>query len=81
MMSKGMMKSCPNCARDHYNPLPNYCPDCGVMVEKPTPIIDEPSLIIHNKCGLPVELCVCPDARVKYDGITDTFIDSQEGES
>jgi len=22
-------------------------------------------LIIHNKCGLPVELCVCPDAEIK----------------
>lgn len=22
----------------------------------------------HNACGLPVELCICPDAPVKFDG-------------
>ena len=30
--------------------------------------------IIHNKCGLPVELCECPDAAVIYDWETDMFV-------
>ncbi len=24
--------------------------------------------IIHNPCGLPVELCECPNAEIKYVG-------------
>ena len=32
----------------------------------------------HNKCGLPVELCTCPDARVVYDQETDMFVDRGE---
>ena len=30
-------------------------------------------LIVHNKCGLPVELCDCPDAEVRYDYDNDKF--------
>ena len=30
-------------------------------------------LIIHDKCGLPVELCDCPDATVKYNWDKDVF--------
>ena len=32
-------------------------------------------LIIHDKCGLPVELCVCPDVPVKYDRSIDRFVE------
>ena len=31
------------------------------------------NLIVHDKCGLPVELCECPDAPVKYNWDTDMF--------
>lgn len=37
------------------------------------------SLIIHNNCGLPVELCECADAQVKYDFKTDMFEESNSG--
>ena len=37
-------------------------------------------LIIHNICGLPVELCECPDVEVKYDWDKDVFIDKKGGE-
>jgi len=37
-------------------------------------------LIIHNKCGLPVELCICPDAPVTYDWENDIFIERGEDE-
>lgn len=30
---------------------------------------------VHNGCGLPVELCVCPDARIKF--IDGKFIDTK----
>ena len=30
-------------------------------------------LIIHDTCGLPVELCECPDATVRYDSDNDVF--------
>lgn len=33
------------------------------------------NLIIHDKCGLPVELCECPDAPVVYDSEKDIFVD------
>lgn len=36
------------------------------------------SLVIHKKCGLPVELCECPDAPVKYDSDNDTFIEKDK---
>lgn len=32
------------------------------------------SLAIHNPCGLPVELCECKDAPVKYDWERDVFV-------
>lgn len=35
----------------------------------------EDKIIIHNTCGLPVELCDCPDAPVKYDFESDIFKD------
>jgi hypothetical protein len=35
-------------------------------------------LLIHNKCGLPVELCICADARLVYDWDDDVFIDTQQ---
>ena len=38
----------------------------------------EDKLIIHDKCGLPVELCTCPDARVVYDDELDAFVDTEE---
>jgi len=31
--------------------------------------------IIHDKCGLPVELCTCPDAPVYYDWEKGVFVD------
>ena len=37
--------------------------------------------IIHNKCGLPVELCTCPDADVKYDWEKDIFIKQKENKN
>ena len=37
------------------------------------------SLIIHNSCGLPVELCECVDAQVKYNFETDMFEESNLG--
>lgn len=33
---------------------------------------------IHNACGLPAELCVCPDAPVKYDPETGLYRDMTE---
>lgn len=30
---------------------------------------------IHDECGLPVELCECPDARVKF--IDGSFVDTK----
>lgn len=36
-------------------------------------------LIIHDKCGLPVELCECPGARVTYDFNKDMFYDHAGG--
>jgi len=30
--------------------------------------------IIHDKCGLPVELCECPDAEVRYCPDHDRFV-------
>jgi hypothetical protein len=36
-------------------------------------------LLIHTPCGLPVELCTCPDARLVYDWERDVFIDRGEG--
>ncbi len=35
-------------------------------------------LLVHDKCGLPVELCTCPDARLVYDWENDVFIDRSE---
>jgi len=35
------------------------------MTEKEEDGLD--TLIIHNKCGLPIEFCECPDATIKYD--------------
>jgi hypothetical protein len=32
-------------------------------------------LIIHDGCGLPVELCECPDAEVRYDPVMDMFVE------
>ena len=29
--------------------------------------------IIHNKCGLPIELCECEDAEIKYNWDKDCF--------
>ena len=37
------------------------------------------SLIIHNNCGLPVELCECVGAQVKYNFETDMFEESTSG--
>ena len=34
-------------------------------------------LIIHNDCGLPVELCECPNASVVYDWELDKFVDAR----
>jgi len=33
----------------------------------------EKRLIIHTPCGLPIELCECPNAELKYNWDTDTF--------
>jgi hypothetical protein len=33
---------------------------------------------IHDACGLPAELCVCPDAPVKFDPETGMFIDMRK---
>lgn len=33
------------------------------------------NLIIHNKCGLPVELCECTDSEVFYDSEEDVFVE------
>jgi len=30
-------------------------------------------LIIHKECGLPVELCTCKDAPIRYDWNNDKF--------
>ncbi len=30
--------------------------------------------IIHSRCGLPAELCDCPDAEIVYDWDRDTWI-------
>jgi len=38
-------------------------------------------LIIHDKCGLPVELCECSDAEVVYDPELDCFVDRGEDDS
>lgn len=39
-------------------------------------------LIECKKCGLPIELCECPDAKVRYDWETDRFVIRQpKGES
>lgn len=35
-------------------------------------------LIIHTPCGLPVELCTCPNARVVYDWEKDAFVDRRD---
>ena len=37
-------------------------------------------LIIHDKCGLPVELCECPDAEVRYDKERGVFVVQNEGD-
>ena len=42
------------------------------------PKSDFPELIIHDACGLPVELCTCFDAPVKYDSDLDRFIDESD---
>ena len=34
---------------------------------------DDFTQIIHNDCGLPVEFCECPDAKVKYNWETGMF--------
>jgi hypothetical protein len=47
-----------------------------LVLSKHGMLVDE-QLIIHDKCGLPVELCECPDAEVKYDYETDKFIDQK----
>jgi hypothetical protein len=36
------------------------------------------SLIIHNKCGLPIEFCECEDAQVYYDWEIHRFIVKEE---
>ena len=33
---------------------------------------------IHTACGLPVELCTCPDAPIKYYSDTDMFEQEEE---
>ena len=35
---------------------------------------------IHNKCGLPVELCKCPDARIVFDDDTGEYVDTEPEE-
>lgn len=36
--------------------------------------------IIHDECGLNIELCVCPDADIKYDHETGLYIDLRKGQ-
>ena len=35
------------------------------------------ALIIHDGCGLPVELCECADAPVRYDFESDAFVEQE----
>ncbi len=37
--------------------------------------LDCEDLLIHEKCGLPVEVCDCPDSPVFYDWENDVFVD------
>ena len=42
---------------------------------------NQADIIIHKKCGLPVELCICSGAPVKYDWKKDKFIDRGKDET
>ena len=56
-------------------PSENHCElfmditECETFEDQP----ELENLIIHDKCGLPVELCKCEDAPVKYNSETDKF--------
>ncbi len=45
--------------------LPPDC--CGFCGEHKDNCSCNDNLIIHDKCGLDVELCVCPDSKFYWD--------------
>ena len=53
---------------------PGFSPEIvGAVFGKGSEGGAEDKLIIHDKCGLPVEMCECSDAPVKYNSGTDRF--------
>ena len=39
---------------------------------------DRRDLIIHEACGLPVELCECPGAQIIYNWEADEFVELEQ---
>lgn len=43
--------------------------------EEPIDPMDQ--MIVHTPCGLPIELCECPDAKLRYDSELDAFVENE----
>ena len=66
--------NCRGCGRPYFYEKideDGYCEECGKLSE----LEKGGGIPIHNKCGLPVELCQCPDARIVFDNDTGKYID------
>ena len=71
-LRKNVYKPCCVCGNSCITAEDTTRPVCINCVQKANK-----SLIIHNKCGLPVEFCECKDAEVKYNWETGMYEDTK----
>ena len=50
----------------------------GFRTPRQPDIEHEDKYPVHNACGLPVELCTCPDAPVVWDNERGVFVDRRK---
>ena len=67
-----------------FNPLEKRCKNCGDVFYGENDLCDNcqeelpNEYPVHDKCGLPVELCRCHNADVVYDEKTGKYIDRRD---